>query len=86
MPLPSFHVLYVLSTTAEANAESIRNQSCHAFVMVKAGKKELKETIYLEPATGRPYNSQNVPLNGIVALWNHQNYWVNMQVSVCVYM
>lgn len=67
---------------SETSNENIRNQSCHAFVMVKAGKKELKETVFLEPATGRPYNSQNVPLNGIIAVWNHQNYWVNMQMNV----
>eukprot|EP00605_Chrysophyceae_sp_TOSAG23-4_P002278 GSChrysophyteH1.ASY1.ANO1.2523.1 assembled CDS len=52
---------------------------CHAFVMVRAGKRDVKETVFLEPATGRPYSTSTVPLNEIVAAWNHCNYFVNLQ-------
>ena len=52
---------------------------CHAFVLVRAGRRDVKENVFLEPATGRPYTTQSVPLSNIAAAWNANNYWVNLQ-------
>ena len=48
---------------------------------VAAGGREVKENVFIEPATGRPYSTKNAPFSNVVALWNHQNYWVNLQVN-----
>jgi len=61
----------------------------HAWVLVLDGKREVPEPFFIEPLTGQahPINSQKYL--GIESVWNHRNYWVNMQdcsdgVQVCL--
>ena len=51
----------------------------HSWVLVLEGKREVPESFFVEPFTGiaHPLTSENYL--GIESLWNHQNYWVNMQ-------
>ena len=51
----------------------------HSWVLVLEGKREVPESFFIEPFTGiaHPLTSENYL--GIESLWNHQNYWVNMQ-------
>jgi hypothetical protein len=49
----------------------------HAWVLVRAGKRDLKEHVFIEPTTGRIYPVSSCPYIGIEAVWNHANYWVN---------
>ena len=68
----------------KAEEDPKRVKRCHAWVLVAAGRREVKENVFIEPATGRPYNPKTAPFSNIVALWNHQNYWVNLQVNTKV--
>jgi hypothetical protein len=61
----------------------------HSWVLILPGKREVPEGFYIEPFTGiaHPLDSSNYL--GIESVWNHQNYWVNMQdcsegVKVCL--
>lgn len=53
----------------------------HAWVLVCAGKRDVKETVFVEPSTGRVYNLTSSPYVGIEAVWNDVNYWINTDVD-----
>ena len=53
----------------------------HAWVLIKAGHREMKESIFIEPTTGRSYALTASPYLGIETMWNHKNFWVNMAVD-----
>ncbi|KAF6021549.1 CCDC135 [Bugula neritina] len=52
----------------------------HAWVLVLEGKREISESFYIEPFTGQAYSLTTKEFHGIESIWNHQNYWVNMQL------
>ena len=52
----------------------------HAWVLVRAGAREVAETVFVEPTTARTYNVNASPYQGLEAVWNHLNLWVNKQV------
>lgn len=54
----------------------------HAWVLVRAGMREVEEHTFLEPSTGRAYPTTSSPYIGIESLWNKSNYWVNVNVDV----
>ncbi|RHY34614.1 hypothetical protein DYB32_000804 [Aphanomyces invadans] len=54
---------------------------CPSPVHAMTIKLVVTEHVYLEPSTGRKYSVRESPYVRIEAVWNHQNYWVNMQVS-----
>jgi hypothetical protein len=51
----------------------------HAWVLIKAGRRSVPENLFIEATTGRSYPTGSSPYIGIEALWNHRNYWVNIQ-------
>ena len=51
----------------------------HAWVMVAPPKRKVKDFMFVEPTTGEVYSHDDSPYLGIESMWNHQNYWVNMQ-------
>ena len=51
----------------------------HAWVLVRAGKREVDETVFIEPTTARRYPVDASPYQGLECVWNHVNYWVNSQ-------
>lgn len=53
------------------------NSRCHAWVLVKAGRRDIHDHVFLEPSTGRAYSIQSSPYEGIECVWNKTNYWVN---------
>jgi hypothetical protein len=53
----------------------------HAWVLVRPGRRDVKETMFLEPSTGRAFSVAGSPYLGIETLWNHQNFWINMEPS-----
>jgi hypothetical protein len=63
----------------ESGKGSNRYKLMHSWVLLKAGKKEIKENIFVEPSTGRIYSVNNSPYLAIESVWNHSNYWVNLQ-------
>eukprot|EP00976_Prorocentrum_cordatum_P094870 1189958-Prorocentrum_minimum.AAC.2 len=53
----------------------------HCWVLVMAGKREVAENYFVEPSTGRCYPCNGSPYEGVEFIWNHTNFWVNMQVN-----
>ncbi|XP_008833102.1 dynein regulatory complex subunit 7 isoform X1 [Nannospalax galili] len=51
----------------------------HSWVLVLAGKREVPECFFIDPLTARSYSTKDDHFLGIESLWNHRNYWVNMQ-------
>ncbi|XP_014802627.1 PREDICTED: dynein regulatory complex subunit 7 isoform X1 [Calidris pugnax] len=51
----------------------------HAWVLVLSGKKEVPETFFINPFTGNSHSTMDEHFLGIESVWNHRNYWVNMQ-------
>lgn len=51
----------------------------HAWVLVKAGERGVKDDAFVEPSTGRMYPPAHSPYTGIEFAFNHVNYWVCMQ-------
>ncbi len=43
------------------------------------GKRDVGHNFFIEPTTGVPYPLDWEEYHGIEVLWNHRNYWVNMQ-------
>jgi hypothetical protein len=53
----------------------------HAWVLVLAGKREVPESMFIEPTTARKYPLDASPYQGLECVWNSANYWVNMQAG-----
>jgi len=51
----------------------------HCWVLVRAGKREMAEDIFVEASTGNTCPTDESPYLGIEAVFNHKNYWVDMQ-------
>ncbi len=75
------HVTSMLPTDSRENAVTSNTRSLHAWIMVRGLERDLKDLIFIEPTTGRRFEISNAPYLGIEAIWNHTNYWVNMQDS-----
>jgi hypothetical protein len=53
----------------------------HAWVLILAGEREMKESMFIEPTTGRKYTLDNSPYFSVEAVFNHLNFWVNLDPS-----
>ncbi|XP_042336573.1 dynein regulatory complex subunit 7 [Sceloporus undulatus] len=51
----------------------------HAWVLVLSGKREVPESFFIDPFTGKSYSTADDHFLGIESVWNHRNYWINMQ-------
>ncbi|XP_067406158.1 dynein regulatory complex subunit 7 isoform X2 [Emydura macquarii macquarii] len=51
----------------------------HAWVLVLSGKREVPESFFIDPFTANSYSTTDDHFLGIESVWNHKNYWVNMQ-------
>lgn len=56
----------------------LKNRCMHAWVLVCAGKRDVKEHVFLESSTGRAYSMINSPYLAVEGLWNNVNYWVHL--------
>lgn len=43
------------------------------------GKRDVGRNFFIEPTTGETHPLNWDQYQGIEVLWNHKNYWVNMQ-------
>ncbi|XP_057286453.1 dynein regulatory complex subunit 7 isoform X3 [Pezoporus wallicus] len=59
--------------------EPLHGLRVHAWVLVLSGKREVPETFFINPFTGNRHNTTDKRFLGIESVWNHRNYWVNMQ-------
>ena len=46
---------------------------------MQKGNREVSESVYIEPATGRIYPVNDSPFQRVDLIWNSKNLWVNMQ-------
>ncbi|XP_077969696.1 dynein regulatory complex subunit 7-like [Styela clava] len=51
----------------------------HSWIVVRGGKREVPEDFFIEPFTGVAYSPSSSKFLGIESVWNHLNYWANMQ-------
>ncbi|XP_053396904.1 dynein regulatory complex subunit 7-like isoform X1 [Mercenaria mercenaria] len=51
----------------------------HSWVLILSGKREVPESFFVEPFTGLSHPVESTNYLGIESVWNHVNYWVNMQ-------
>ncbi len=51
----------------------------HVWVLVLSGKREVPETFFIETLSGIAKSTKDDGYLGIESVWNHTNYWVNMQ-------
>lgn len=59
--------------------EEEKIQRVHAWVLVRAGPRDVQTHTFLEPSTGRAYPVSNSPYFGVEAIWNKNNFWVNIE-------
>lgn len=51
----------------------------HFWVLIRTEGRAIDDNTFVEPSTGASYPVDSPLFSGIESLWNHQNYWVNMQ-------
>ncbi|KAM3877116.1 dynein regulatory complex subunit 7-like [Diretmus argenteus] len=51
----------------------------HCWVLVLSGSCGVPEDFFIDPLTGRGYSTTDENFLGIASIWNHENYWANMQ-------
>uniref|UniRef100_A0A2K5EHY9 Dynein regulatory complex subunit 7 n=1 Tax=Aotus nancymaae TaxID=37293 RepID=A0A2K5EHY9_AOTNA len=68
-----------LMEAEKANPDALHGLRVHSWVLVLSGKREVPENFFIDPFTARSYSTQDEHFLGIESLWNHKNYWINMQ-------
>lgn len=71
--------LDVLYDDEDEDDDPLEGKRVHAWVLVRAGKRDVTDHVFIEPSTGRAYSLREAPYLRVEAVWNHENYWVNMQ-------
>jgi hypothetical protein len=61
--------------------DKVSESRTHAWVLVKAGPREVDAHWFLEPSTGRAYTMANSPYLGVESVWNNENYWALNKVG-----
>ncbi|XP_053304474.1 dynein regulatory complex subunit 7 [Spea bombifrons] len=51
----------------------------HCWVLVLCGKREVPEDFFIDALTGKSFQTKDEHFLGVESVWNHENYWVNMQ-------
>lgn len=50
----------------------------HCWIYIDKGKRDMTESFFIEPSTGRRYFIDDCPYFTIEAVFNDKNYWINM--------
>jgi hypothetical protein len=53
----------------------------HCWVLLQKGNREISETFFIEPTTGRKYSIQDAPYYSVESIFNHKNFWINLDPS-----
>ena len=56
----------------------------HAWVLILRPDREMQDDIFIEPTTGRTYALDESPYFSIEAIFNHKNFYINLQPSLDV--
>ena len=62
-------------------ADEFGRKRKHAWVFMQKGKRVLGEAFFIEPSTGRKYTLEDSPYFTVEAIFNHKNYYINMEVD-----
>ena len=54
----------------------------HAWVLILRPDREMNEDIFIEPTTGRTYQLDNSPYHSIEAIFNHKNFYINLDPTL----
>ncbi|XP_058701594.1 dynein regulatory complex subunit 7 isoform X2 [Poecile atricapillus] len=69
----------VLMEVGKPKRDPLHGLRVHAWVLVLSGKRKVPETFFINPFTGNHHSTMDECFLGIESIWNHRNYWVNMQ-------
>ena len=72
------NVLEVESKTKTGRSHG-QEKAVHFWVLVVAGKRDVAQSFFVEPSTGMKVALDCPYYYDVVSVWNHENYWVNMQ-------
>lgn len=50
----------------------------HCWVLLQKGNREIQETFFIEPTTGRKYSIADAPYYSVEGIFNHKNFWINL--------
>lgn len=53
----------------------------HCWVLLQKGNREISETFFIEPTTGRKYSIMDAPYYTVDSIFNHKNFWINLDSS-----
>ncbi|NXA73309.1 DRC7 protein, partial [Thryothorus ludovicianus] len=69
----------VVTEVGKPKRDPLHGLRVHAWVLVLPGKRKVPETFFINPFTGNHHSTTDECFLGIESIWNHRNYWVNMQ-------
>ncbi|KAJ3649538.1 hypothetical protein Zmor_021277 [Zophobas morio] len=59
--------------------DELEGMRFHFWVMIRTEGRAIDEVTFVEPSTGMPHPVSSPMYSGIESVWNHLNYWINMQ-------
>lgn len=63
----------------QSPADPLHGLRVHCWVLVLSGSCSVQENFFIDPLTGKSHSTDDVTFLGIESVWNHRNYYVNMQ-------
>ena len=60
---------------------SSKSKHLHCWVLVMAPQRDVAVNLFVEPTTGTIYKVAESPYQGVEFIWNHDNFWANMQLT-----
>ncbi|XP_013856194.1 dynein regulatory complex subunit 7 [Austrofundulus limnaeus] len=60
-------------------ADPLQGLRVHCWVLVRSGSRGVQENFFIDPLTGTSSPTDSADFLGVECIWNHQNYFVNMQ-------
>eukprot|EP00939_MAST-03C_sp_MAST-3C-sp1_P003553 g3553.t1 len=64
------------------STDALKGKRLHCWVLVKKGKREQEEHVFVEPSTGQIVSIHASPYEHVVGAWNAANYWICMQDTI----
>ncbi len=61
-----------------------KKKRIHCWVMIRKGERQISETFFVEPTTGRRYEIDDSPYQKVEAVFNHKNFWINLNEELPV--
>jgi hypothetical protein len=68
---------HVIEDIKQVEIAEGKHKRMHSWVLVRSGKRDVKEHVFIEPTTGRIYPINSCPYLALESVWNHVNFWVN---------